>query len=318
MCGRSFVSRQMTSRIFVPMKDSIAMSAISRASAERTQDWQAYLFLSLFAIPFVLFNLLPIVAGVFIAFTDFSIVGDVHWVGTSNFVEAYHDVWVWLAFKNVVAYAAIIVPSVTLLALASALYVNQKYPFSSVVRSVFFAPYVVSATVIGLIWVWVLDTQRGLLNHYVAMLGFKAIPWLTSSDWSLVGVAMASIWWDMGLSFVLLLAALQDVPGDLIDAARVDGANRLRRLYHVILPQIRPTLSMVITLQCISTLKIFSQVHVMTDGGPAGSSSSVIHYIYAVAIEQARFGYASAVGVILFGLILLVTILQRFLIKEAV
>ncbi|MFO1150404.1 MAG: sugar ABC transporter permease [Alsobacter sp.] len=294
--------------------------SLGRAGPPVQQDdhpqWQGYAFVAVFAVPFLVFNVLPVLAGILVAFTDFSIVGDVSWVGFGNFVEAYRDVWVWLAFKNVLLYGLIIVPSVTLLGLCAALYVHQSYPLSRLAKTAFFAPYVVSASVIGLIWVWMLDTQRGLLNHYLALLGIKAIPWLTSANWSLASVALASVWWDMGLAFVLLLAALQDVAPDLIEAARIDGANRWQRFRYVTLPQIRPTLSMVVTLQLISTLKIFSQVHVMTDGGPAGSSSSVIHYIYGVAIEQARFGYASAVGFVLFALILLVTLVQRLLVRE--
>ena len=110
-------------------------------------------------------------------------------------------------------------------------------------RTLFFAPNVVSATVIGLVWVWMLDTQFGLLNHYLGYLGIKPIPWLTSTDWSLVGVRIASIWWDLGLAFVLFLAALQDIPRELIEAARVDGAGALQRLRFVILPHLRPVLS---------------------------------------------------------------------------
>lgn len=279
-------------------------------------QWQGYAFVGLFALPYLLFNVMPVLAGLLIAFTDFSIIGDVHWVGWQNFAEAANDVWVWLAFKNVAFYGLIVVPSVTVIGLIAALYVNQRYPFSALARSIFFAPYVVSASVIGLIWVWMLDTQRGLINHYLGLIGIKSIPWLTSANWSLASVSLASIWWDMGLAFVLFLAALQDVPKDLIEAARIDGANRWQRFWYVTLPQIRPTLSMVVTLQLISTMKIFSQVHVMTDGGPAGSSSSVIHYVYSVAIEQARFGYASAIGLVLFGLILAITLLQRLLVKE--
>ena len=143
-----------------------------------------------------------------------------------------------------------------------------------------------------------------------------AIPWLTSSDWALVGVSMASIWWDLGLAFVLLLAALQDIPRDLIEASTVDGAGPFNRLRFIILPQLRPVLSMVITLQLISTLRIFSQVYVMTNGGPAGSSSSPIHYIYTVAIVRNLYGYASALAIMLFIVILFATLIQRYIIRE--
>jgi multiple sugar transport system permease protein len=175
---------------------------------------------------------------------------------------------------------------------------------------------VVSATVIGLVWVAVLDTQFGVLNHFLERLGVPEIPWLTSTRWSLVGVSMASIWWDLGLAFVLFLAALQDIPAELYEAALVDGASRRQQFQYVTLPQLRAVISMVVTLQMIATLRIFSQVFVMTNGGPAGSSASVIHYMFTTAIVQHLMGYASAISMLLFALILVITAVQRRLVRE--
>ena len=279
-------------------------------------DWVGYVFVAFFALPFLLFNIAPVFFGGYIAFTEWSIIGTPEWVGLQNFRDAFSDTWVWVAFRNVAFYALIIVPGVTVLGLFFALFVNQGYPLSGLARTMFFAPNVVSATVIGLLWVWLLDTQYGLINNYLGVFGIGPMPWLTSSDWSLVGVSLASIWWDLGLVFVLLLAALQDIPRDLIEAARVDGASAFNRLRFVILPHLRPVLSMVVTLQLISTLRIFSQVYVMTNGGPAGSSSSPIHYIYTVAIVRNLYGYASALAIVLFAVILAITVIQRFVLRE--
>ena len=279
-------------------------------------DAAGYLLVAFFTVPFFLFNILPVLFGVYVSFTRWSIVGSPKWIGTDNFAKAFSDQWVWVSFKNVFFYGLIIVPSVTVLGLLFALFVNKRYPLSGLARTLFFAPTVVSATVIGLVWVWMLDTQYGLVNYYLSYLGFNDIPWLTSTRWSLVGVSIASVWWDLGLAFVLFLAALQDIPGEITDAARVDGANRWQRFRHVILPHLRPVISMVVTLQLIATLRIFSQVYVMTNGGPASSSSSPIHYIYNLAIVRNLFGYASAVALLLFVLILAITLVQRFVLRE--
>ena len=211
----------------------------------------------------------------------------------------------------------VIVPGVLVCGLLAALYVHNHWPLSSFARVCFFSPYVVSATVIGLVWVWLLDTQFGLVNHYLSYVGIDNIPWLTSTRWSLYGVSITSIWWDMGLAFVLILAALQDIPGDLYDAVEVDGATRWQRFWYVTLPMLKPVLSMVITLQLISTLRIFSQVYVMTSGGPASSSTSVLFEIYTVAIRNQKFGLGAAMSVLLFVVILAVTLLSRRLIRGA-
>lgn len=296
-----------TARTFAPADYS---------AGRRKVDWSGYALIAFFGVPFLIFNVGPVLFGVYVGFTEWGIIGAPHWKGLSNYYEALRDPWVRLAFTNIVWYAVIIVPGVTVLGLAFALFVNQRWPLSSLARTILFTPNVVSATVIGLIWVWVLDTQYGVLNHYLGYLGIGPVKWLTSVQWSLIGVSIASIWWDMGLAFVLFLAALQNVPREHYEAAEIDGAGRFALLRYVTLPYIRPTISMVVTLQMISTMRIFSQVFVMTNGGPAGSSSSVIHYIYQTAVQQQRLGFASALSILLFIAILAVTVLQRFLIRE--
>jgi len=279
-------------------------------------DAVGYLFVAFFAVPFFLFNVLPVIFGAYVSLTRWSIVGRPKFIGLENYIRAFDDPWVMVAFKNVLFYGLIIVPGVTVLGLVFALFVNQRYPLSGLARTLFFAPNVVSAAVIGLLWVWLLDTQFGLVNQLIGSIGLPHVPWLTSTDWALVGVSIASIWWDLGLAFVLFLAALQDIPRDVTEAAIVDGAGRFQRLRFVILPHLRAVISMVVTLQLISTLRIFSQVYVMTNGGPAGSSSSPIYYVYSMAIVRNLFGYASAIAMMLFVVILVVTALERFALKE--
>ena len=287
-----------------------------RRGDEEPVDWVGYVFVGFFTLPFLLFNIGPIFFGVYVSFTKWGIFGKPKWIGLQNFRDAFNDEFVRIAFTNTVLYGLVIVPCVVVIGLAFAMYVNQRWPFSGLARTLFFSPYVVSATVIGLVWVWMLDTQYGLINHYLGNFGIENVPWLTSANWSLLGVSIASVWWDLGLAFVLFLAALQDVPRDLYEAAEVDGASRWQRLRLIILPQLRPVISLVVTLQLISSLRIFSQIYVMTNGGPASSSSSVIFYMYGEAIQRQKFGYASAVAMLLFLMIIVITILQRFIVRE--
>ena len=279
-------------------------------------DWVGYFFISIFGIPFLLFNIFPILFGAYISFNEWGIFGEPDWIGLENYTNLFVDKYAYIAFKNVVLYALIIVPSVTILGFFAALFVNNGWVFSGLSRTFFFSPYAVAASVVGLIWVWLLDTQYGLINKYLNFLGIENVPWLTSTNWVLIGVSIASIWWDLGLAFILFLAGLQDIPKDLIDSSKTDGANPLQRLIYVVVPYMRPVISMVITLQLIATLRIFSQILVMTSGGPAGASSSPIFYIYTTAIENQLFGYSSAVSIVLFLFILTLTALMRFAIRE--
>ena len=204
-------------------------------------------------------------------------------------------------------YALIIVPSVMLLAFLGALFVNEKLPGHTFARWAFYAPNVVSAPVIGLVWVWMLDTQYGIINQYFGL----SVPWLTNPSWSIYGVSLASIWWDLGLAFILFLAGLQEVDPVLLEAAKVDGAKRFQSLRFVVMPLLRRSFVLILTLQCISTFRIFSQVKVMTNGGPAGSSSSVVEYIYDYGIAKFELGYAATLSLLLFILIVAINLILR-------
>lgn len=302
----------MTTDTQAAAADSSAVAFVGRSKI----DWAGYLFILAFTVPFLLFNVMPVLFGIYVGFTDWSIIGDPNWVGLQNYRDAIADPWFRQAFVNVLMYAVIVVPGVVVLGLSFAMFVNRSWPLSGLARTILFTPNVVSATVIGLVWVWVLDTQYGLLNHYLGWFGIGPVPWLTSANWSLIGVSIASIWWDLGLGFVLFLAALQDVPKDLYEAASIDGAGFFHQQWAITLPHIRPTISMVVTLQIISTMRIFSQVYVMTNGGPAGSSASVIFHIYQTAIVRNMLGYASAISVLLFLAVLAVTLVQRLILRE--
>ena len=273
----------------------------------RRIDWVGYFFVVPFFLPFFLFSFVSIVFGAFVAFTDWQIVGETNFVGLKNFITFSNDRPAWDAFIHTFYYALIIVPSVMLLAFLGALFVNEKLPGHTFARWAFYAPNVVSAPVIGLVWVWMLDTQYGIINQYFGL----SIPWLTNPSWSIYGVSLASIWWDLGLAFILFLAGLQEVDPVLLEAAKVDGARRFQSLRFVVVPLLRRSFVLILTLQCISTFRIFSQVKVMTNGGPAGSSSSVVEYIYDYGIAKFELGYAATLSLLLFILIVAINLILR-------
>jgi len=161
-----------------------------------------------------------------------------------------------------------------------------------------------------------LDTQFGLVNQYLGALGVPDIPWLTNPRWVLIGIGIASVWWDVGFNMVVLLAGLQNIPGELREAALIDGASRFQTLRYVVLPLLRPALSLVITLEVIGALRVFSQIYIMTNGGPAGASASVIQYVYQIGFTKYKLGYASALSLMLFATILVITLIQLRLFRD--
>ena len=170
---------------------------------------------------------------------------------------------------------------------------------------------------IGLVWVWMLDTQFGLVNQYLGGLGIPNIPWLTNPSWALFGIGLAAVWWEVGFSMVILLAGLQEIPRELREAAAVDGANRWTTFWRIVLPLLRPALSLVLTIQIIATLRVFSLMYVMTNGGPAGASASVISYVYEMGFSKYQLGYAAALSMMLFVTIVVVTIVELKIVRAS-
>jgi len=294
------------------------LARLQRASWKGQRiDWSAYIFILPFVVSSFVFLLAPILFGGYVSLTEWGIVGDPKWLGLDNFARAFADPWVPKIWANTLKYGLIVVPGVTVVGLLFALYVNQQKPGHTIMRTAFYAPHVVSVTVIGLVWVWMLDTQYGLVNQYLGGFGVPNIPWLTNPAWVLFGVGIAAIWWEAGFSMVVLLAGLQDIPRELREAAAVDGANTWMTFWRIVLPLLRPALSLVITIEIIATLRVFSLIYVMTNGGPAGASASVISYVFETGFAKYQLGYAAALSMMLFVTILIVTLVELKLVREA-
>jgi multiple sugar transport system permease protein len=279
-------------------------------------DWSAYLFLLPFLIPFSVTVLGAIVFGVYVSFTDWKIIGTPQWVGLNNYTQAFNDHWVRGAWSNTLRYALMYVPGTLLVALSMALYVNGRRRGYVLARAAFYIPNVVSVTVVGVVWVWILATQHGLLNQILGYFGIPPVGWLTDPHTVLFGIAMTSIWWDSGFIMVLLLAGLQDIPRELKEASSIDGCSSAQTLWHVTLPLLRPALSLSLTLLTIAALRVFSQIYIMTNGGPANASQSVIGYVYDTGFAQYQLGYAAAVSMMLFVTILIITAIQLRVFRE--
>jgi multiple sugar transport system permease protein len=247
---------------------------------------------------------------------EWSIIGSPEWVGLENYRNIFDDKWAWKVWGNTARYTLVVVPVQTIVGLILAMFVNQRWRGYTVARLAYYSPVVVAVTVVGLVWVWLLDTRFGLINIALDKLGISMIPWLTNPRWVLWAVAITSVWWSVGFNMVVLLAALQDVPRELREAALIDGANELKAFWYVIVPHLRPALSLVVTLGIIGAFSVFGQIYVMTGGGPAGASSTIIWYIYNRGFAKYEFGYAAALSILFFFTVLIVTLVQQRLVRE--
>lgn len=265
-----------------------------------------YLFILPYVLIFVTFRLGPSVAGLGISFSNWAAAGKPSWVGFDNYQAMALDPRLGAAVKNTVFFTALTVPSLVVLSLALAIFLNQPYPGRTLGRVAVFTPFVVMSTVVGILWTWMLEKDFGLIN---ATLGVK-IPWLVSKDYAMYGVILATIWWTVGYNMVLFLAGLQDIPRELYEAGHIDGASNFQLFRYITLPLLAPTTFVVLMLTIINSFQVFDQVFVMTSGGPGTSTLTLVQYIYTTAFQFRKFGYGSAVAVLLFVILIALALIQ--------
>jgi multiple sugar transport system permease protein/alpha-1,4-digalacturonate transport system permease protein len=260
---------------------------------------------------FGVLTLVPVITLFYMSFTNWNVFGVAEWIGLDNFTRMVEDKSYHTALFNTFYYAAIHIPLTLAASLSLALLLNRKLRGVAFFRTVAFFPYITSIVAIAVVWNMLFSPEFGPINQFLGLLGVDDGPgWTTSADWSMPAVILVGTWRDMGYYMLLFLAGLQTVPGELYEAARVDGANAWERFWNVTIPCLRPTTFFVTVMLTINSFKIFDLILVMTNGGPGQSTLVLSQYIYAKGFVENQFGYASAVAVSLFVICIAVTIFQ--------
>lgn len=285
----------------------------SRPSArERGTRLLAALFLAPTVVGIVVFTVVPIVGSVILSFFQWDVIDSPRFTGTDNYREVFGDSTVLVSFRNTLVFMVFAVALQMLLALVLALAVAGKMPgwLRSVFRSAFFFPLVLSAASVSVVMKYLFNQDFGVVNWLLGHAGIAPVPWLTSENGAMAAVILVYVWQQFGFSFLLFVGGLNNIPKEIHEAASLDGATGLRKHLHITLPLLSPTLLVASVVGMINALQVFEQPYVLTDGGPGDSTRTVVMVIYQTAFEQLRFGEASAVGVLLFALIMVVTALQ--------
>ncbi len=275
----------------------------------RNTAWVLF-FLAPSAIPLLLFTATPMASSLWVSLHKWNLLSPMEWVGLDNYVKLFTDPATHRVFLHTVGYIVGYLPLVYVGGLGLALALNQHFKGRSFFRAAYFLPVVTSWVVVALVWQWLLNPNYGLVNTVLGALGLPEPGWWTDPTWALPSIILASAWKDLGFVMVILLAGLQAIPGELLEAARVDGTNAWQRFWHITLPLLSPSTFFVIVISLINGFQVFDQVYVMTGGGPAGSSQVVVGQIYDLTFRYGRAGEASALSWLLFIVILGVTALQ--------
>lgn len=260
---------------------------------------------------FAALTLVPVVATLLLAFTEWNSYSTPEWVGLDNFRRMFDSDNFWAALSNTTYYAAGHIPLTLAASLGLAVLLNQKLRGVGVLRTAFFFPYITSLVAVAVVWNMLLSPEVGPVNQLLTALGTDNPPgWTTSTDWAMPAVIITSVWRDMGYYMVLYLAGLQTIPQELYEAARVDGAGPWKRFWHVTLPGLRPTTFFVLVMLTVASFKVFDLIQVMTEGGPGRSTLVLSQLIFREGITQGRFGYSSAISLVLFLLVMGITVIQ--------
>jgi multiple sugar transport system permease protein len=264
-----------------------------------------FAFVGPFLILYATILIYPLLLGIGISFHQADLFGARRWVGFDNYARLLADPVFHQSILNTFMLALLIVPPLTLIALLLALALNKATRTAAIFRGVFFSSSVLSVTIVTLIWRFILTPDAGLVAKIA-----RPIPFLSDPDLVIPALAITTIWWSLGFPIMLFLAGLQQIPGDVYEAASLDAASRWTTFRRITLPSLRRTLILVVMLQTAAQLQLFGQAQLLTGGGPSGASRTMVLFIYEVAFGRWELGYASAAAEMLFLLVLSVTLIQ--------
>jgi multiple sugar transport system permease protein len=282
----------------------------------------AWLFVTPALLAIGVFFFLPVLAALGISLTDFDIyaladLDNVRFVGARNYLRLVETPLFWKALGNTLFFVVVGVPLSIAASLGMALLLHSRLTrFKAVFRTSLFAPVVTTVVAVAVIWRYLLHTRYGLLNYALRQIGVEPVDWLGDPDWAMPAIILFAVWKNFGYNMIIFLAGLQNIPDDVYEAARIDGATRAQQLRFVTIPALAPTLLLVSILTIAGYFQLFAEPYVMTQGGPVQSTTSILYLMYEEGFKWWNLGPASAVAFVLFLLMFAVTALQLRLVRR--
>lgn len=272
--------------------------------------WTPYLFLIPAGIILLFFFFIPFFESFLLSFQSYR--NDIYnpqWVGLENYTALFKAPMFWKTMLNTFIYLICAVPVLVILPIIIAVAVNKKLRGVAVYRTIIYIPVIVSTVVAGIAWKW-LYASNGLLNYLISLFHISPVGWLTDPHTAIYSVIAVTIWKGLGYYMVIYMAALTSVPKELYEAADIDGADTFKKHLAVTIPHLKPTIALVSIISSISAMKVFVEIYVMTNGGPMNASKTIVYYIYQRAFENLDLGYASAAGIVLLVLVMILSVIN--------
>lgn len=285
--------------------------AKKRSRSQRKESVAAFLFLLPNLAGFLLLTALPVLASFVLSFFEWKLLAPPTFIGLANFKEMLADPLFWKSIFNTGYFVFVKVPVTVALGLFLAVILNRRIIGRGFIRTVLFLPVICSAVSVALIWQPLFEQSSGLLNGIVHFFGGKGVPWLTTTRWAMPSVIGVAVWKEVGYVMVIFLAGLQGIPRVYYEAARVDGANVFQEFFRITVPLISPTTFFVMVTSIIGAFQVFDLTTILTQGGPGNATNTIVMYIFQSAFRNFRMGYASAMAMALFVIIMTFTLIQN-------
>jgi multiple sugar transport system permease protein len=300
----------MSSTQMIPRQTADAAATRQHRPAIHHEGRTATWFLLPFIGLYLLFIIGPAIYGLVMSFTNASLVkgGLNGWAGLTNYAEALQSSDFWSSLWHTIWFTILTTPPLIVLALVFALLADRVRRGRWFFRLAFFAPYILPSAVVALIWMFMYTPAIGLADAAISKIGLTPPNWLGSESFAMVSLAITTIWWTLGFNFVLYLAGLQEIPRELYEASAIDGAGPWQQIRTITIPLLGRTTTLVAVLQVIASLKVFDQMYIMTAGGPNFATRSILEYIYDEGFTNFRVGYASALSMLFFVVVLVVSV----------
>lgn len=296
------------------------MRGAAKLTMKARRNIVGYVFVIPALLCFVVFVLIPLILSLVLSFyTTDMFFTEMTPAGFANFGRVFRDTLFWRSIGNILLYTIMAVPMTVILSLILAALVNSKIRGAKIFRVLFYLPSITSTVAASIVWLWLMNPAYGLLNNILTSLGLPAATWLTHSSTALVSVTLITVWQGVGGNMIIFVAALQNVPTQLYEAAKLDGAGPLTIFFRITIPMLAPTMYFILTMTLIGAFQLYDQVYVLTSGGPANSTLTPVYLIWQNSFGDnagAQAGYAAAQSFVLFMIIMLVTLVVRRLDRD--
>lgn len=282
----------------------------NRKKFKNNQSRAAYLMIAPTMILFFVFMIIPIIMSLYLSFTSYDIINEMRWVGLANYRRLLTDNILWTSFKNVAILAVFSIPLNVIISLIFAIIVTRDYRGTVLFRVAYYMPAVTSAVAASIVWMWLLNAEYGLVNELLGFIGISGPAWLAQTWPARVSIILVGLWLGVGGNMIIYMAGIKGIPDQLYEAAEMDGASSMQKIMRITVPMLKPTTLFISTMSIIGALQIFDQAYVLTRGGPANSTKTVVYHIYTTGFEQLQMGYASAQSFVLAIFIMVFTLIN--------